>query len=167
MIKRDIKIIETLRNFWIVSIDGHTLQLSRHRNSVDLGNAEDVQAILDIIDDVFIWHRTFQDVHNCINGANLLLTLDALYSQNTIHLFRVLYQEQYSKAYMSFKDFFRTFFSFACETQFIKINLVLQLRNIVNETAGIHTHKKAPAPQVFAQNNLFIRVFINNTSTHQ
>lgn len=164
MIKRDIKIIETLRNFWIVSIDGHTLQLSRHRNSVDLGNAEDVQAILDIIDDVFIWHRTFQDVHNCINGANLLLTLDALYSQNTIHLFRVLYQEQYSKAYMSFKDFFRTFFSFACETQFIKINLVLQLRNIVNETAGIHTHKKAPAPQVFAQNNLFIIKYISTSN---
>lgn len=73
MIKRDIKIIETLRNFWIVSIDGHTLQLSRHRNSVDLGNAEDVQAILDIIDDVFIWHRTFQDLFQTRSIKSILL----------------------------------------------------------------------------------------------
>lgn len=112
MIKRDIEIIQTLPNFWIVSINGRTLQFSRHKNHVDLGNAETVQTILDIIDDVFIWHCTFQDVHNLINGTNLLLILDAIYPQNTLTLFKTLYQKQFANFYMPFKDFFYTVFFF-------------------------------------------------------
>lgn len=153
MIKRSIKIIKTLPNFWIVSIDGHILQFSRHRNSVDLGNAEDVQAMLDIIDDVFIWHRTFRDVHNFINGTNLLLILDALYPQNTIQLFKFLYQKQFSDAYIPFEEFFRIVFSFSCEIRLFRISLVLQLRSIVHET--VEFHKKLSMPQIFAQSDSF------------
>lgn len=162
MIKRDIEIIQTLPNFWIVSIDGCTLQFSRHRNHVNLGNTETVQTILDIIDDVFIWNRTFQDVHNLINGTNLLLILDALYPQNTLKLFEILYQKQFANFYMPFEDFFYTVFSFTCEIRLYRINLVLQLRNIVNETKALY--KMLSSPQISAHNDSFNVNYISNNS---
>lgn len=162
MIKRDIEIIQTLPNFWIVSINGRTLQFSRHKNHVDLGNAETVQTILDIIDDVFIWHCTFQDVHNLINGTNLLLILDAIYPQNTLTLFKTLYQKQFANFYMPFKDFFYTVFSFTCEIRLYQINLVLQLRNIVNETKALY--KRFSGSQISAHNDSFNVNYISNNS---
>ena len=63
MMSRDVKIIRTDRYYWIISIDDKIVQLSRYRYRIDLGVVENVENILKIIEDVFMWRRTFLDVH--------------------------------------------------------------------------------------------------------
>lgn len=153
MIKRDIKIIQTLPNFWIVSIDGCTLQFSRHLNHVDLGNVEVVQNIFDIIDSIFIWHRAFNDLHNLVNGTNLFLILDGFYRENTINYFGSLYHEQISHSPINFRTFFFHIFSFTCETRIEKIPLTALLRKAVQEIKILY--KTLSGPQISARNDSF------------
>lgn len=103
---RNIKIIRTDTHYWTISIDGQILQLSRYRHRIDLGVAENVGDILKIIEDVFMWRRTFLDVRGLINGSNLLVLLDAIYPESTVELFENLYRQQISESYMNFKAFF-------------------------------------------------------------
>lgn len=109
---RDIKIIHTDTYYWTISIDGQILQLSRYRHHIDLGVAENVKEVLKIIEDVFMWRRTFLDVRELINGSNLLVLLDAIYPESTVELFENLYRQQISESYMNFKAFFFHIFSF-------------------------------------------------------
>lgn len=67
MMSRDVKIIRTDRYYWIISIDDKIVQLSRYRYRIDLGVVENVENILKIIEDVFMWRRTFLDVRGLIN----------------------------------------------------------------------------------------------------
>ena len=91
MMSRDVKIIRTDRYYWIISIDDKIVQLSRYRYRIDLGVVENVENILKIIEDVFMWRRTFLDVRGLINGTNLFVLLDAIYPESTIELFDNLY----------------------------------------------------------------------------
>ena len=109
---RNIKIIRTDTHYWTISIDGQILQLSRYRHRIDLGVAENVGDILKIIEDVFMWRRTFLDVLGLINGRNLLVLLDAIYTESTVEIFENLYRQQISESYMNFNAFFFHIFSF-------------------------------------------------------
>lgn len=162
MIKRDIEIIKTLPNFWIVSIDGRTLQFSRHLNHVDLGNAGVVQNIFDIIDSIFIWHRNFNDLHNLVNGTNLFLILDGFYRENTINYFGSLYREQILHSPINFRTFFFQFFSFTCETRIDKISLTALLRKTVREIKILY--KTLSSPQISARNDSFTVNYISKSN---
>lgn len=124
MMSRDVKIIRTDRYYWIISIDDKIVQLSRYRYRIDLGVVENVENILKIIEDVFMWRRTFLDVRGLINGTNLFVLLDAIYPESTIELFDNLYRKQFSTSYMNFKDFF--FRSFRSHMKLAIINFRLQ-----------------------------------------
>ena len=129
---RDIKIIHTDTYYWTISIDGQILQLSRYRHHIDLGVAENVKEVLKIIEDVFMWRRTFLDVRELINGSNLLVLLDAIYPESTVELFENLYRQQISESYMNFKAFFFHIFSFTYESRYKKFSIVKELNSIVS-----------------------------------
>lgn len=131
MMSRDVKIIRTDRYYWIISIDDKIVQLSRYRYRIDLGVVENVENILKIIEDVFMWRRTFLDVRGLINGTNLFVLLDAIYPESTIELFDNLYRKQFSTSYMNFKDFFFQVFSFTYETRYNKFPLAKKLNSII------------------------------------
>lgn len=131
MMSRDVKIIRTDRYYWIISIDDKIVQLSRYRYRIDLGVVENVENILKIIEDVFMWRRTFLDVRGLINGTNLFVLLDAIYPESTIELFNNLYRKQFSTSYMNFKDFFFHVFSFTYETRYNKFPLAKKLNSII------------------------------------
>ena len=128
---RNIKIIRTVTHYWTISIDGQILQLSRYRHRIDLGVAENVGDILKIIEDVFMWRRTFLDVRGLINGSNLLVLLDAIYPESTVELFENLYRQQISESYMNFKAFFFHIFSFTYESRYKKFSISKELHSIV------------------------------------
>ncbi len=123
MMSRDVKIIRTDRYYWIISIDDKIVQLSRYRYRIDLGVVENVENILKIIEDVFMWRRTFLDVRGLINGTNLFVLLDAKYPESTIELFDNLYRKQFSTSYMNFKDFVFQVFSFTMKLGIINFRL--------------------------------------------
>lgn len=129
---RDIKIINTDTYYWTISIDGQILQLSRYRHHIDLGVAENVKDVLKIIEDVFMWRRTFIDVRELINGSNLLVLLDAIYPESTVELFENLYRQQISESYMNFKAFFFHIFSFTYESRYKKFSIIKELNSIVS-----------------------------------
>lgn len=131
MMSRDVKIIRTDRYYWIISIDDKIVQLSRYRYRIDLGVVENVENILKIIEDVFMWRRTFLDVRGLINGTNLFVLLDAIYPESTIELFDNLYRKQFSTSHMNFKDFFFHVFSFTYETRYNKFPLAKKLNSII------------------------------------
>ena len=123
MMSRDVKIIRTDRCYWIISIDDKIVQLSRYRYRIDLGVVENVENILKIIEDVFMWRL--------INGTNLFVLLDAIYPESTIELFDNLYRKQFSTSHMNFKDFFFHVFSFTYETRYNKFPLAKKLNSII------------------------------------
>ena len=141
---RNIKIIRTDTHYWTISIDGQILQLSRYRHRIDLGVAENVGDILKIIEDVFMWRRTFLDVRGLINGSNLLVLLDAIYPESTVELFENLYRQQISESYMNFKAFFFHIFSFTYESRYKKFSISKELHSIVTAISSEVAQKVTP-----------------------
>lgn len=154
---RDIEIIRTDTNYWTISIDGKILQLSRYRHRIDLGVPKNVEDILKIIEDVFMWRRTFLDVRGLINGTNLFVLLDAIYPESTIELFDNLYRKQISKSYLNFRDFFFQVFSFTYETRYSKFSLSAKLQSIVWSTPK----KPKPIFPLTVQNDEFNVTYIS------
>lgn len=128
MLNRKIEIISQESHSCIISVDGNSIQIKYYRNHVNFEHIDEIQIVFKNIDDVFTGKKTFSDVCKLISGKNLLAVLDVMYAENTITLFEEKYNEAIAVSYVSFEDFFNSFFSFSYTRQYKNFQFVAYLK---------------------------------------
>ena len=112
MLNRKIEIVAQESHSCTISVDGNSIQIKHYKNHINLEHIEEIERVFKNIDDVFTGKKTFSDVCKLISGKNLLTILDVMYAENTITLFEEKYNEAIAASYVSFEDFFNSFFDF-------------------------------------------------------
>ena len=129
---KKIEILEVRRLAYIIAVDGQPIYISNRNNTINFTSVEDIKKVLQTIDDVFDGKRGFQDVCHLISGKNLIAILDAVYAEKTVERFTEQYEETITKSYITFDNFFLSFFSFPCTRQYGNYAIVAKLKRTAN-----------------------------------
>lgn len=132
LMDKKIEILEVRRLAYIIAVDGQPIYISNRNNTINFTSVEDIKKVLQTIDDVFDGKRGFQDVCHLISGKNLIAILDAVYAEKTVERFTEQYEETITKSYITFDNFFLSFFSFPCTRQYGNYAIVAKLKGTAN-----------------------------------